>query len=76
MYYVYNSDKYLSQKVRKFLSVYSSFYTLIGQEIDKNKDDGQVWTLEMLNSAYVIINNYYNPQEGQEIYANVLPTFN
>lgn len=77
-FYVYNSDKYLKVKMAKFLSAYSSIYDFIGQPITSDQSSelyGQVWTKEMLDSAYVIINNYYNATNQKSCYANVMPTF-
>ena len=74
---VYNSDKYLRVKMAKFLSAYSNLYEYIGKPITQDSASeyyGQVWTADMLDSAYVVINNYYNvTSESKSCYANVFP---
>ena len=76
-YYIYNADKYISYKAERFLSAYSSIYTLLGQTITLDTTSeyyGQVWTEELLARAYVVINNYYQVS-GKEnpAYANIYP---
>lgn len=77
LYYIYNSNKYLSQKITKFLAVFTDFYNLVGQNVTKDTSSpyfGQVWTLDMLKSAYVVINNNYIIEDKTDfVFANVLP---
>ncbi len=77
LYYIYNSNKFLSKKITKFLAVFTDFYNLVGKDVTKDASSsyfGQVWTLDMLKSAYVIINNNYIIEDMEDfIFANVLP---
>lgn len=73
LYYLRNADKYLTQKVSKFLAVFSDFYSLLGQKVT-NHEDSPTWDMDMLKSAYVIIDNYYIVENNSNpCYANVIP---
>ncbi len=77
LYYIYNSNLYLNQKITKFLAVFTDFYNLVGKEVTKDSSSpyfGQVWTLDMLKSAYVVINNNYIIDNQDDcVFANVFP---
>ena len=74
---IFNSDKYLKYKAQKFLTAYSGLYDLIGKNITTDENSsfyGQTWTKEMLDSAYVVINNYYQVSSVENsCFANVFP---
>ena len=58
-YLIKNATYGLKYKVAKMISVYSNIFTIIGQPIDKDKPDGEVWTAELIKNSIIEINNYY-----------------
>lgn len=76
-YRIFNTDKYLKYKMQKFLTAYSGLYDLVGENITTDESSsyyGQTWTKEMLDSAYVVINNFYQVSSPENsCYANVFP---
>lgn len=58
-YLIKNATYGLKYKVSKMISVYSNIFTIIGQPIDKDKPDGEVWTAEIIKNSTIEINNYY-----------------
>lgn len=58
-YLIKNVTYGLRYKVAKLISVYSNIFSLVGQPIDKDKPDGDVWTRELIQNSTIEINNYY-----------------
>lgn len=74
-YYIYNSNLYLNFKAKKFIVAFSNLYSsYLGKQIEDADStfDGQVWTKQLLQQAYIVIDNYYDVQDpNNPCYANV-----